>query len=168
MQRFLQENMKKNNTWNIRRLVDESFVPANQWSSVLYWRLSYFSWCNQINTKAWNSISVNTHTDWSCIISITKNESLYSFIQFFECSVIVDLVDIMYGKGQKLRIYHLVSLRRQESMNLADAQPGVFKMNLDAHLVCHLATTETWVHDKPESNSKWFFSFNIRIPYFRE
>ena len=29
-------------------------------------------------------------------------------------------------------------------MNLADAQPGVFKMNLDAHLVCHLATTETW------------------------
>ena len=32
-------------------------------------------------------------------------------------------------------------------MNLADAQPGVFKMNLDAHLVCHLATTETWVHD---------------------
>ena len=36
-------------------------------------------------------------------------------------------------------------------MNLADAQPGVFKMNLDAHLVCHLATTETWVHDKPES-----------------
>ena len=30
-------------------------------------------------------------------------------------------------------------------MNLADAQPGVFKMNLDAHLVCHLATTETWV-----------------------
>ena len=33
-------------------------------------------------------------------------------------------------------------------MNLADAQPGVFKMNLDAHLVCHLATTETWVHDK--------------------
>ena len=39
-------------------------------------------------------------------------------------------------------------------MNLADAQPGVFKMNLDAHLVCHLATTEeTWVHDKPESKN---------------
>ena len=36
-------------------------------------------------------------------------------------------------------------------MNLADAQPGVFKMNLDAHVVCHLATTETWVHYKPES-----------------
>ena len=30
-------------------------------------------------------------------------------------------------------------------MNLADAQPGVFKMNLDAQVVCHLAT-ETWVH----------------------
>ena len=31
---------KKNNTWNIRRLVDESFVPAFQRTSVLYWRLT--------------------------------------------------------------------------------------------------------------------------------
>ena len=30
LQRILQEIMKKNNTWNIRRLVDESFVPATQ------------------------------------------------------------------------------------------------------------------------------------------
>ena len=29
-QRILQEIMKKNNTWNIRCLVDESFVPATQ------------------------------------------------------------------------------------------------------------------------------------------
>ena len=42
MQRFLQEIMKKNNTWNIRRLVDESFVPATQRPSVLHWRLSDF------------------------------------------------------------------------------------------------------------------------------
>ena len=34
--------MKKNNTWNIRRLVDKSFVPANQRTSVLYCRLSDF------------------------------------------------------------------------------------------------------------------------------
>ena len=31
---------KKNNTWNIRPLVDESFVPGNQETSVLYCRLS--------------------------------------------------------------------------------------------------------------------------------
>ena len=30
MQSILQEIMKKNNTWNIRRLVDELFVPATQ------------------------------------------------------------------------------------------------------------------------------------------
>ena len=30
LQRILQEIVKKNNTWNIRHLVDESFVPANQ------------------------------------------------------------------------------------------------------------------------------------------
>ena len=39
---FFKKLWKKNNTWNIRRLVDESFVPANQQTSVLYWRLSDF------------------------------------------------------------------------------------------------------------------------------
>ena len=36
LQRILHEIMKKNNTWNMRRLVDESFVPATQQASVLY------------------------------------------------------------------------------------------------------------------------------------
>ena len=35
-------NYKKNNAWNIRRLDEESFVPANQQSSVLYCKLSDF------------------------------------------------------------------------------------------------------------------------------
>ena len=34
--------MKKNNAWNIRRLVDESFIPSTQRPSVYYWRLSDF------------------------------------------------------------------------------------------------------------------------------
>ena len=38
LQRILQEIMKKNNTWNIRRLVDDSFVPSAQGPSV---NLSY-------------------------------------------------------------------------------------------------------------------------------
>ena len=46
MQSILQEIMKKNNTWNIRRLVDELFVPATQRPSdpayYVYLRLSYF------------------------------------------------------------------------------------------------------------------------------
>ena len=34
LQRILQEIVKKNNTWNIRRLVDDSFVPSAQRPSV--------------------------------------------------------------------------------------------------------------------------------------
>ena len=34
---------KKNNTWNIRPLVDKSFVPSAQQTSVLYCRLTDFS-----------------------------------------------------------------------------------------------------------------------------
>ena len=33
---------KKNNAWNIRHLVDESFFPAIKQTSVLYCRLSDF------------------------------------------------------------------------------------------------------------------------------
>ena len=44
LQRILQDFMKKNDTWNIRRLVDESFVPSAQQTSVLYCRLTDF-WC---------------------------------------------------------------------------------------------------------------------------
>ena len=40
MQRILQEIIKNNNNWNIRRLVNESFVPVNQRTSVVYCRLS--------------------------------------------------------------------------------------------------------------------------------
>ena len=42
LQRILQEVMKKNNTWNIRHLVDNSFVPLSKWPSVLYSRLTDF------------------------------------------------------------------------------------------------------------------------------
>ena len=42
MQRILHEIMKKNNAWDIGRLVDNSFVQANQRTSVLYCRLTNF------------------------------------------------------------------------------------------------------------------------------
>ena len=40
MQRILQKIMKKNNAWNIRRLVDDSFVPSSKRPSVLYCKLT--------------------------------------------------------------------------------------------------------------------------------
>ena len=43
MQRILQEIMKKNNTWNIRRLVDDSFVPSSKQPNVLYCKLTDFN-----------------------------------------------------------------------------------------------------------------------------
>ena len=39
---FCKKLWKKNNTWNIRCLVDELFVPSTHQPSVLYWRLSDF------------------------------------------------------------------------------------------------------------------------------
>ena len=37
--------MIKNNAWNIRHLVDKSFVPSTQGASTLYWKLSDFIFC---------------------------------------------------------------------------------------------------------------------------
>ena len=42
LKRILQEIVKKNNTWNIRCLVDELFLPAPLQPIVSYWRLSNF------------------------------------------------------------------------------------------------------------------------------
>ena len=39
---FARNCEKKINTWNIRRLINELFVPANQQPSILYRRLSDF------------------------------------------------------------------------------------------------------------------------------
>ena len=42
LQTILQEIIKKNNTWNIRCLVDDSFVPSSKRPSVLYCKLTDF------------------------------------------------------------------------------------------------------------------------------
>ena len=42
LQRILQKIMKKNITWNIRRLDDDSFVPSSKRPSVLYCKLTDF------------------------------------------------------------------------------------------------------------------------------
>ena len=42
LQIILQEIMKKNNTWTIRQLENETIVPSTQRPSILYWRLLDF------------------------------------------------------------------------------------------------------------------------------
>ena len=43
---ILQEIVKKDNTWNIRGLVYESFARVSKQTSVLYWRLTDFKKCD--------------------------------------------------------------------------------------------------------------------------
>ena len=52
--RFRALKTQKNNTWNIRCLVDESFVPSAKRTSVLYCRLTDFKPANQTTKNIQN------------------------------------------------------------------------------------------------------------------
>ena len=41
---FCKKSWKKNNIWNIRRLVDDSFVPSSKRPSIWYCKLTNFNW----------------------------------------------------------------------------------------------------------------------------
>ena len=60
-QRILQEIKKKNNTWNIRRLVDDSFVPSSKQPSVSYCKLTDF-WLIYSGSPR---ILINYFSQWS-------------------------------------------------------------------------------------------------------
>ena len=76
-------NHIKNNAWNIRHLVNESFVPANQWTKVLYCRLSDFrmkSFLRSISFPApiafrnlLNPFCVTAHKKTSCFVRIRND-----------------------------------------------------------------------------------------------
>ena len=63
MKKHLQGIMKKNNTWNIRRLDNETIIPATQWPSVLYsaWAtvVVSVSYCGYAPELVW--IAYNIH-----------------------------------------------------------------------------------------------------------
>ena len=63
LQRILQEIMKKDNTWNIRRLVNETIVPSTQRPSILYWRLSDFCFYACQNLEGGNCSRVPPRSD---------------------------------------------------------------------------------------------------------
>ena len=48
---------EKNDTWNIRRLVNELFAPLAQQTSILYWRLSDF--CPVRSARLWDYCCVS-------------------------------------------------------------------------------------------------------------
>ena len=61
---FCKKSWKKNNTWNITHLVDDSFVPSSQWPSVIYQILTDFKyhsfWSKRdldiLSTSKWSSV----------------------------------------------------------------------------------------------------------------
>ena len=53
---FCKKSWKNNNTWNIRRLVDDSFVPSSQRPSVIYQRLTDFRKQKDIHNLDWGEI----------------------------------------------------------------------------------------------------------------
>ena len=74
---FCKEFIKKINTWNIRCLGEESFVPAKQQTSVLYCRLSdfkcflfseynsdWFIWLHQIMCFKYFKRWIRTRNSW--------------------------------------------------------------------------------------------------------
>ena len=70
-------NYEKISTWNIRRLVDESFVPATQRPSALYWRLSDF-WLKLMSIPH----HIKKHPLWSRKLGKTAWHIKYAFANF--------------------------------------------------------------------------------------
>ena len=74
--------MKKNNTWNIRPLVDEWFGPWTQQPSILYSRLSDFYFQLPVKKKpispvvATNNIKTDTTIQSSVMQPTTNNDSM--------------------------------------------------------------------------------------------
>ena len=60
LQSILQEIMKKNNTWNIKCLVDELFLPLAQQTRVLYCRLTDFM--SAMSVRDFRGLCANYYT----------------------------------------------------------------------------------------------------------
>ena len=52
-------NYEKNNAWNIRQLVGESFVPANQLTSVLLSDFKFVLMCSDLKTRGSSALKKN-------------------------------------------------------------------------------------------------------------
>ena len=78
----MQEIIKKNNAWNIRRLVDEYFVPWTQRPSILYSRFSDFYFQLPVKKKPISPVvtTQNIKTDATVQSSVmqptTNNDSI--------------------------------------------------------------------------------------------
>ena len=78
----MQEIIQKNNAWNIRRLVDEYFVPWTQQPSILYSRFSDFYFQLPVKKKpispvvTTQNIKTDTTVQSSVMQPTTNNDSM--------------------------------------------------------------------------------------------
>ena len=61
---FCKKSWKKNNIWNIRRLVDDSFVPSSKRPSIWYCKLTNFNWERSRQKLTFSLYKNCTCTNW--------------------------------------------------------------------------------------------------------
>ena len=64
MKGFCKKSWKKNNIWNIRRLVDDSFVPSSKRPSIWYCKLTNFNWERSRQKLTFSLYKNCTCTNW--------------------------------------------------------------------------------------------------------
>ena len=116
--------MKKNNAWNIRRLVDESFVPLTQRPSILYWRLSDFRKCLEskyasihmvgrsklFRSTSWQAVLPQIFTRITLLSSLVAIANCLCCLQVFGCFSIVQntLSEIKYHSNSLMLIFYSI------------------------------------------------------------
>ena len=68
---FCKKSWKKNNTWNIRQLVDDSFVPSSKQPSILYCKLTDLKSNDEGDSSSSPKLSAWQHLDES-LWALTK------------------------------------------------------------------------------------------------
>ena len=73
---FCKQLWKKNNTWNLRCLVDESFVPANQQTIVLYCKSTWTLLIMQNTHIANLKVCLSSEHIFSLVQTPSKNQEM--------------------------------------------------------------------------------------------
>ena len=116
LQRILQEIMKKNDTWNIRRLVDDSFVPSSKRPSAFYCKLtdfctalclSFIWFIDRLGTQVHYCL-VSFATKGSKIASLLRSEIPVLLLSPGPWSLYYYIIAIYFVNDQNLDIFSLI------------------------------------------------------------
>ena len=116
--------MKKNNAWNIRRLVDESFVPSTQPPSIFILKIVGFRKCLEskyasihmlgrsklFRSTSWQAVLPQIFTRITLLSSLVAIANCLCCLQVFGCFSIVQntLSEIKYSNSLMLIFYSIL------------------------------------------------------------